>query len=151
MSKILMTVDGSEHDAATASYLGRLFKSAPDTEVVVLHVANLQLPTPPAMEMGFVPVIPSSSEMEQWETEIKEQARNIVAHAEQHVRGAGMKATSQVAWGPAPETIVQVAEQQEVDLIAMGSRGAGQVAGIFLGSVSDRVLHRAEIPVLIVR
>jgi nucleotide-binding universal stress UspA family protein len=152
MVKVLMAVDGSEHDATTAAFLGKLFKGARDVQVVVLHVAHLQFPTPPAMEMGFVPVIPSAEEMERWETQIREGAQEILVKAEETVRQAGLaNTTSQVAWGPAPDTILDIAGKEGVDMIALGSRGAGQVAGIFLGSVSDRVAHRANIPVLIVR
>jgi nucleotide-binding universal stress UspA family protein len=150
MTTILMPVDGSDHDASTAVYLGKLFKGVADLEVVVLHVGHLHLPTAPAMETGFAPFIPSGPEMEQWEKEVKEQAASTVAHAEQLVRDAGLKATGQVAWGATSDTIIQVAGQVGADLIAMGSRGAGQISGIFLGSVSDRVAHRSQIPVLIV-
>ena len=65
MTTILMPVDGSDHDASTATYLGKLFKDAADLEVVVLHVGQLHIPIPPAMETGFAPFIPSGPEMEQ--------------------------------------------------------------------------------------
>jgi len=43
------------------------------------------------------------------------------------------------------------AEEEGFDLVIMGSSGMGQVSGILLGSVSDRVAHRSTVPVLIVR
>ena len=51
---------------------------------------------------------------------------------------------------PAGE-IINAAEEHNADLIIMGSRGLGQVGGLILGSVSERVLHGAYGPVLIVR
>ena len=45
----------------------------------------------------------------------------------------------------------KVKEEHNADLIIMGSRGLGQVGGLILGSVSERVLHGAYGPVLIVR
>jgi len=59
MAKILMAVDGSEHDAKTAQFLSKLFRGVADVEVTILNVAHLQLPIPPVMEMGMVPVMPS--------------------------------------------------------------------------------------------
>ena len=43
------------------------------------------------------------------------------------------------------------AQAEKFDLIVMGSRGLGQLEGLLLGSVSDRVLHQAKIPVMIIR
>jgi nucleotide-binding universal stress UspA family protein len=150
--KILMAVDGSGHDATTATVLGKIFKTVPDVEVLILHVANLQFPMVPGMGWGFAPVIPSAEELTQWEQEVRETARQIIAKAEQEARRAGLtKITCTVAWGLAADTIIAIAEAERVDLIALGSRGAGQVSSIFLGSVSDRVAHHAKVPVLIVR
>ena len=152
MVKILMPVDGSDHDTRTATFLGSLLKGTQDAEVLVLHVAHRGFPTTPAVEVGFVPVIPPPEALERWEQGIREDAEAIVARGEQAVRDAGLRATKRVAWGSAAEVIEQIAEEQGIDLIVMGSRGAGhRLVGIFVGSVSDRVLHRAKVPVLIVR
>jgi len=151
MVKILMAVDGSDHDTKTAQLLGGLFQGAPQVEVTVLHVANSVLPTPAVLEMGMVPMIPSPQEMDRWQREIRAQAEESVAQAAAAVQRAGLQARTQVAWGNPAEVIVKVAEEGAYNLIALGSRGAGQVAGIFLGSVSDRVVHRARTPVLVVR
>jgi nucleotide-binding universal stress UspA family protein len=51
---------------------------------------------------------------------------------------------------PAGE-IIKAAKEHRADLIVMGSRGLGQIGGLILGSVSERVLHAAHIPVLIGR
>ena len=151
MAKILMPVDGSEHDSKTAQYLGEMFHGRDDVSVEVLHVAHRGFPITPAAEVGFVPVIPSTAAIEQWEQGIRSDAEAVVKQAKEAVEAAGLTASTRIAWGGAPEVIERVAEEENVDLIAMGSRGAGQITGLFLGSVSDRVLHRAKMPVLIVR
>jgi len=151
MTKILMPVDGSDHDAKTAAFLGEMFGSKGNVTVEVLHVAHRGFPTAPSAEVGFIPVVPSSSAIEQWEKGIREDAENIVETAKRTVESVGLIASTRIAWGGAPEVIEQVAEEDGVDMIAIGSRGAGQITGLFLGSVSDRVLHRAKMPVLVVR
>jgi len=57
---------------------------------------------------------------------------------------------TQLIEGPAVPAIVRVATEDGCDLIVMGSRGQGQLAGLLLGSVSSAVAQRAECPVLIV-
>lgn len=53
--------------------------------------------------------------------------------------------------GHTAQTIVKCAEESGTDLIVLGSRGLGPFQALLLGSVSDRVLHHAHSPVLIVR
>lgn len=51
---------------------------------------------------------------------------------------------------PAAE-ILKAADETRADLIIIGSRGLGRIGGLILGSVSERVLHGAHRPVLVVR
>lgn len=57
---------------------------------------------------------------------------------------------TQLIEGPPAPAILRVAVEEDCDLIVMGSRGHGQLAGLLLGSVSSAVAQRAECPVLIV-
>ena len=51
--------------------------------------------------------------------------------------------------GPAADVVVRVAEREDADLIVVGRRGLGE-APRPLGSVSERVLAHASVPVLVV-
>jgi nucleotide-binding universal stress UspA family protein len=57
---------------------------------------------------------------------------------------------TQLIEGPPAPAILRVAAEESCDLIVIGSRGHGQLAGILLGSVSSVVAQRAACPVLIV-
>jgi nucleotide-binding universal stress UspA family protein len=57
---------------------------------------------------------------------------------------------TQLIEGPAAPAILRVAEEDGVDLIVLGSRGQGQLAGLVLGSVSNAVAQHATCPVMIV-
>ncbi|MBW2433419.1 MAG: universal stress protein [Deltaproteobacteria bacterium] len=48
------------------------------------------------------------------------------------------------------ESILKVAENCKADLIVMGTRGLGAVKGLLVGSVSRKVIHYAECPVMVV-
>ena len=62
-----------------------------------------------------------------------------------------MAAAAQIVEGMEHEVILKTARGHEMDLIVIGSRGMGDATSFLLGSVSDKVAHRALCPVLIVR
>jgi nucleotide-binding universal stress UspA family protein len=62
----------------------------------------------------------------------------------------GMTAATRLVDAPAAEAILSEAGVAGYDLIALGSRGRGDVGSMLLGSVSHRVLHRSHLPVLVV-
>jgi nucleotide-binding universal stress UspA family protein len=57
---------------------------------------------------------------------------------------------TQLVEGPPTPAILRVAAEEGCDMIIMGSRGHGQIAGLLLGSVSSAVAQQARCPVLIV-
>jgi nucleotide-binding universal stress UspA family protein len=50
-----------------------------------------------------------------------------------------------------PRSIVDDAIEHDVDVIVMGSRGRGDLAGLVLGSTTHRVIHLTDRPVLVVK
>jgi nucleotide-binding universal stress UspA family protein len=52
--------------------------------------------------------------------------------------------------GSEAESILKVAESRKADLIVMGTRGFGAVKGLLVGSVSRKVIHYADCPVMVV-
>lgn len=53
--------------------------------------------------------------------------------------------------GDAPSTIIAVAKTGEYDLIVMGTHGRRGITHLLLGSVAEKVVRRAECPVLTIR
>jgi nucleotide-binding universal stress UspA family protein len=69
------------------------------------------------------------------------------------LKASGVDVTLEVATaasgGPA-HAIAEIARRDAADVIVMGTRGSGQVAGLLLGSVTQRLLHLAHCPVFAV-
>ena len=57
----------------------------------------------------------------------------------------------EIATGDPAHTIVDIGERFGCDLIVMGARGISAMRSALLGSVSNEVLHAAQVPVVIVK
>ncbi|HWE18791.1 MAG TPA: universal stress protein [Hyphomicrobiaceae bacterium] len=75
----------------------------------------------------------------------------VLVHAKQHAQRAGVSDVKvQSGWGDPAEVIIETARQQQVDAIVMGRRGRGRLAGLLLGSVSQKVASLAPCVVILV-
>jgi nucleotide-binding universal stress UspA family protein len=63
----------------------------------------------------------------------------------------GLACVPEVRIGAAAEVIVAYAAEQGCDAIVMGTRGMGAVAGVVMGSVAQKVVHLASVPVTLVK
>ncbi len=79
----------------------------------------------------------------------KEIGESILSSATSKVKG--VKVDTQLKFGNPAETIIEVAEKENYDVIVVGSKGLSKVKRFFLGSVSDDVSHHARGSVLIVK
>ncbi len=64
---------------------------------------------------------------------------------------ADIKADKHVETGQIYKAILKVAEAEHSDMIIMGSRGLGLFKGALLGSVSQKVVEHAKIPVMVIK
>lgn len=85
--------------------------------------------------------------------ESREQRRRVevlVSHARRVLRQAGQSAEARLAEGSPGDVVVDVARDESVDLVVVGSRGRRGIARL-LGSVSNHVVAHAPCSVLIVK
>jgi len=63
----------------------------------------------------------------------------------------GLACVAEVRIGAAAEVIAAYAAEQGCDAIVMGARGMGAVVGLVMGSVAQKVVHLAGVPVTLVK
>jgi len=105
------------------------------------------------------PLITGSKETHRahWDLQQKEQekltneAKSYLSSWEGVFREKGIAASAQVAHGPAVAGIMNAAEREDADLIAIASHGRSGLSRVFYGSVAAGVLQRADRPLLLIR
>lgn len=75
--------------------------------------------------------------------------RSLAEFVKHHLPGREVEQV--VLIGVPHETIVKYASDREADLIVVGTHGHGIVGHILMGSTTERILHHAPCPVLVVR
>jgi nucleotide-binding universal stress UspA family protein len=138
-ARILIPLDGS---ALAASVLGRAAAVLPDAALELVRVVVLPAtPLPP--EAGWS--VPS---------EILDEELSIAAHYLEDV-AATLRARGRVVhtrvlshWSPAA-AIADYAEERHCDLVALATRGESGLQRALLGSVADKIIRSARLPVLV--
>jgi nucleotide-binding universal stress UspA family protein len=134
--KILVPMDGSELAAKIIPPVADLAKSQ-NAEVVLLNVyPDWGKATSPEVQAVI-------------EGEVK-QCEAFLARAAQNLTAQGVKTTVVCVQGTPAHEIIHYADQNALDLIAMATHGRGEVAWV-LGSVAEKVVSHATVPVLLFR
>jgi len=134
--RILLATNGSPSSrkaADVAADIGQKYGA----EVVVLHVREQKI-----TKLGAYVVDQPYEDA------------NFVDEIVRALKDAGVSARSEVQTAPlggVPHVILEMAKELDAGLIVMGSRGVSDWEGLFLGSVTHRVLHLAQRPVFVVR
>ncbi len=138
--KILVPLDGSPLAEAVLPHAQALAKLE-DAEIVLLSV-----PVTPNLEMlSYNPGL-ASKIIEETEKETEAYLEAAAAKLSQD----GTKVTSVMREGPIPEIILAVADEMQIDVIAMSTHGRSGIQRWLMGSVADRVVNHAHIPVMLI-
>jgi nucleotide-binding universal stress UspA family protein len=137
--KILLPVDGSKSSkVAKQNAIG--LATTMDSEILLLYVT------------GAIPAIITGKPREEAIKSQQEEADIVLAPYRAYLMEHKVHHNEMVVPSyNAGEEICKIAREENCDLIVMGSRGLSDIEGVFLGSVTHRVLARCDIPVLVVR
>jgi nucleotide-binding universal stress UspA family protein len=80
----------------------------------------------------------------------RDRAERAAVKAEERLRAAGVEASHHVMAGPALQAILDFADQQQADLIVVGSSTRSRVAQRILGSTPLALVQRSSRPVMVV-
>lgn len=142
MLKLLIPVDGSDASLRAIETAARLARES-DVEVTLIHVRE---------GLGTYHGDRTPRDYERIAEHHREQQARVLEAAADRARGAGLEHVAVQAEAGTPDIdIPRVAQQRGVDMIVMTTRGLGAVGALLMGSVAQKVVHNATVPVLLVK
>jgi nucleotide-binding universal stress UspA family protein len=85
------------------------------------------------------------------EKEMLKDAESNMEYAKRHCAQNGIVFEKKISFGDPGYTITKYAKDKKFDIIVIGARGRGSIKEVFFGSVSNYVVHKSGVPVLIVK
>ena len=141
LKKILLATDGSE-DASVATRAAVDLSNSSSSELHVVHVFEF---IPPREYINLALRIRSPFASEREGREMLAEQVSLIEETGSIVHAAHLRMGSPV------DEILNTAQEIGADLVVVGSRGLGGVKRLLMGSVSERVVHYATCPVLVLR
>lgn len=138
MRKILVGVDGSVSSKNMTKYVAHL-AAVKNALIILLHVHHR------------VPTTIGGEAAKDVRKGLVAESANLLAKFVAIVEAEGAKCVTMSREGKPAHMIIQVQQEEDCDLIALGSRGLTVLEGLVMGSVTATILNRAECPVLVTR
>ena len=136
--KILVPTDGSDF-AKKAQKHALFLAKACDAEIIAVSVT----------ENNFVNGLPLDDEIYQLNQILKEKSEENLKEFDK-LNEDDLKITHVIREGSPAKVILEVAKEEDVDLIVMGSSGKSGFDRFIMGSVADKVVNSAKCAVLVV-
>lgn len=136
IEKILVPTDFSPSSKAAVDYAAAIAKQF-HAELVLIHVIES-----PAYSVTDTLVVVNH------EAALKTTAEALMDNLRQECREKGFSVSGRVVTGTPYREIIKEAEEKQVDLIAIGTHGRTGVERLLLGSVAEKVVRLAAVPVL---
>ena len=144
MKCILVATDGSDGADRAVDYAAHLAKNEGD-DLLIVHVIGGE-GLPDSIFRQF-----TRAEQAWLREQLESASKKILNAARERARGVGVATVLlESRSGDVAQTIVDVAQEKNVENIVVGKRGVGRIAGLLLGSISQKIVSLAPRPVTVV-
>ncbi|CAO2826120.1 unnamed protein product [Amaranthus hypochondriacus] len=153
--KVMVGLDESNGSLYALEWvISNILKPKQDTDQnqdLLVYLVHVNIPFQTYVYPAGPVVYTTSSVLESVRQAQDQISAGIFARAMDTCHKYEIKAEAISLRGDPKEEICQAADQKQVDLLVVGSRGLGMLKRAFLGSVSDYCAHHVKCPVLIVK
>ena len=150
--KILVAFDGSEPSKHALDHAVSIAESNKAEIHILSVVPRVMMPVFPDEGFGAAPVT-AAQDMSEYQERMKEIYGRSLMEAEKDIKNhyPELDVKTKLMEGRPSSTIVDEAENNDMDLIVIGSRGIGGITGWILGATSRKVVESCTKPVLVVK
>ena len=144
--KILLCTDGSESSQKALEKTVMLAEKCEIDEVAIIHVYDSsQYTSLPFFPDGGISITEEEIEsLKKIKEKERRESKKLLAKASQIIKDKNIKVRTIFREGHPSHVIVDIANKEGFDMIILGSRGLSGFKKVFLGSVSNAVLHEAK-------
>ena len=135
--RILVAIENSTADQTILTHVAQL-ATLTGAELLLVHVAD-----------GWA--ARHYDELQLRESEEMKSDRAYLDRLRDDLAGKGFLVETELAMGDPATELIRVAEEQQVDLVAMSTHGHRFLADVIHGTTADRVRHLLKVPVLLLR
>ena len=140
IKKILIATDGSEN-TKEAVKKGLSLAKMLDAEVIGLYVVDISPIVPLTLDETSFPMVEF----------LRNEGEDVLGKLKKQAEDMDVRIRTIKKEGIPADEIINVAEEEDVDLIVIGTLGRSALEKLLLGSVAEKVIRHAPCPVLVVR
>jgi nucleotide-binding universal stress UspA family protein len=137
--EILVPTDGSEPANAAVEHA-----------IAIAQKAGARVHAVSVVDVSNVTASPTYTLPSEVIGELEEESEKMAESVASQARAAGLDAVTEVREGFAARTLLDYAEENDVDVVAMGTAGRTGLDRYLLGSTTERVIRHSDVPVLAV-
>jgi nucleotide-binding universal stress UspA family protein len=138
--KIVLAADGSQYTKKALAFLTATALAGDGDEIVVV---NVQPPLPPRVK-----TLVGSAAVADWH---RAEAGKVLGPIDKYLARHNIAYTTRWVVGHAADEILKAAKKDKAQLIVMGTHGLGAIGRALMGSVAQKVVTGADIPVLLAK
>lgn len=139
--KILLATDGSGPSNKAARFVLKMLQADPEAKATIISVNEIRYQMTHYAQM-------ISPEME---AAIEEMAKRRIEKVLDIFRAEGFEVDTVFVNGDPAQMITRFAEENDFDVIVMGTTGASNIAGRLFGSVAQKTASLSKVPVLLIQ
>ena len=139
-SKVLIPVDGSPASLRALDFAIEMARPSAGASLVLLNVQTISASEATSAAMGS-----------DWQDTASRASAGALEQAVKKCEDGSIRFSTLIKTGLVAEAIAQVARDEGINHIVMGTRGLGSIQGLLLGSVAMKVVHLAEVPITLIK